>query len=243
MLRVKCQIDALVRFLLALPVIFCQLASPRYKFGGRSLTAAIILKPQTDDDWRAKRDEVYGAFSPGAPIKLQEDLSGREEQASRLRSIMLGAGEHALIYGERGVGKTSISNTFYASINGPTRRVKAIHVNCGTSNFPTIWRKVFRRISATPESGARSLDQLYENDITPDDVEVEFMAFEKNELPIIVLDEFDKVADDATKLLTTDLIKSLSDHGSHAKIVLVGIRCAARRWARRTRSRSRRSTT
>jgi hypothetical protein len=176
-----------------------------------------------DIDWEALKTEVYGAFSPGAPIKLQEDLSGREEQAARLRNIVLGAGEHALIYGERGVGKTSISNTFYASISSPTRRVRAIHVNCGTSDFPAIWRKVFRRIDAPQGSGARTLDELYPNGITPDDVEVEFSNFDLNELPIIVLDEFDKIPGAETKLLMTDTIKSLSDHSINAKLVLVGI--------------------
>lgn len=174
-------------------------------------------------DWDERKNEIYGAFSPGAPIKLQEDLSGREEQAGRLRSIILSAGEHALIYGERGVGKTSISNTFYSSLTAPTRNVRAIHVNCGDADFATIWRKVFRRISAPAESGVRSLDQLYPSEITADDIEVEFANFSLNELPIIVLDEFDRITDNRTKLLMTDLIKALSDHSSHAKLVLVGI--------------------
>lgn len=182
-----------------------------------------MLRPQTDADWEVRQTEVYSAFSPGSPIKLQEDLSGRDEEASRLRNIVLGSGEHALIYGERGVGKTSMANTFYKSISAPTQQVRAVHVNCGTSDYATIWRKVFRRLSAPSGSDARSLDQLYPDDITPDDVEVELLNFDKNDLPLVILDEFDKVPDSATKLLMTDTIKSLSDHGSHAKMVLVGI--------------------
>lgn len=177
----------------------------------------------TESEWEARKADVYGAFSPGAPIRLQEDLSGREEQASRLRSIILSAGEHALIYGERGVGKTSISNTFYSTISAPTQQVRPIHVNCGTSDYAAIWRKVFRRIGAPDGTNYRSLDQLYPDAITPDDVEVELLKFTLNELVIIVLDEFDKAADSHTKLLMTDTIKALSDHSSHAKLVLVGI--------------------
>jgi Cdc6-like AAA superfamily ATPase len=177
----------------------------------------------TDEGWAALKADIYGAFSPGAPIKLQEDLSGREEQAARLRSIILSAGEHALIYGERGVGKTSISNTFYASLNAPTRRVRPIHINCGASDFSAVWRKVFRRI-AVPEGGdVRTLDQRYPGMITPDDVEVEFGEFALNELPIVILDEFDRVIDNDTKLMMTELIKALSDHSVNAKLVLVGI--------------------
>jgi Cdc6-like AAA superfamily ATPase len=178
---------------------------------------------KTDEDWASLKGDIYGAFSPGAPIKLQEDLSGREEQASRLRSIILSAGEHALIYGERGVGKTSISNTFYASLNAPTRRVRPIHINCGGSDFSAIWRKVFRRISIRDDGGPHTLDQRYASEITPDDVEIEFAEFAVNELPIVVLDEFDRVTDDLTKMMMTDLIKAFSDHGITAKIVLVGI--------------------
>lgn len=47
-------------------------------------------------DWESLKEEAYGAFSPGAPIKLKEDLSGRQEQAARLRRIVLSAGEHAM---------------------------------------------------------------------------------------------------------------------------------------------------
>ncbi len=80
-----------------------------------------VKQPELITEWEMLRAEVYGAFSPGSPIKLTEDLSGREVQAQRLRSIVLSAGEHALIYGERGVGKTSIANTFQLPLNSSTR--------------------------------------------------------------------------------------------------------------------------
>ena len=182
-----------------------------------------MSKPTTDEDWTALRSEVYGSFSPGAPIKLLGEIAGRNEQAQRLRDILLGAGEHALVYGERGAGKTSIANTFHLSLNTSTRTVHSIHVNCGNSDFNAIWRKVFRRIRIKEGSESRNLDQVYPNVITPDDVEVELANFRVNDLPVIILDEFDQISDSNTKALITETIKSLSDHTIHAKIVLVGI--------------------
>lgn len=182
-----------------------------------------MSKGMTVEGWDALRAEVYGSFSPGSPIKLQGDLAGREEQASRLRGIALSSGEHALIYGERGAGKTSIANTFHLSLNSPTRTVEFIHVNCGDNDFTSIWRKIFRRIKVHDDEQRRSLDQFYPGEITPDDVEVELANFGMNVLPIIVLDEFDQVRDDATKAMMAETIKSFSDHTLSAKIILVGI--------------------
>lgn len=182
-----------------------------------------MAKGMTPENWEALRTEVYGSFSPGSPIKLQSDLAGREEQAARLRGIALSSGEHALIYGERGAGKTSIANTFHLSLNTNTRRVDFIHVNCGNNDFTAIWRKVFRRMRVQDDEQRRSLDQFYPGEITPDDVEIELANLNINDLPIIVLDEFDQVKDDRTKAMITETIKSLSDHTVHAKIVLVGI--------------------
>ena len=103
--------------------------------------ATSVKQPELPVDWSVLKAEVYGAFSPGSPIKLTEDLAGREVQAQRLRSVVLSAGEHALIYGERGVGKTSIANTFYLSLNGPNCTVSAISINCGEQTFTKFGEK------------------------------------------------------------------------------------------------------
>jgi Cdc6-like AAA superfamily ATPase len=182
-----------------------------------------MTKSMTPEDWAAMAAEVYSSFSPGSPIKLQSDLAGREEQAGRLRGIILSSGEHALIYGERGAGKTSIANTFHLNLNNETRRIHPIHINCGDNDFTAIWRKVFRRIKVESDAERRSLDAFYPANITPDDVEIELSNFKINDVPIIILDEFDQISDQKTKSLITETIKSFSDHTIHAKIVLVGI--------------------
>ena len=68
-----------------------------------------------------------------------------------------------------------------------------------------------------------TVDQLYKTEITPDDVEVELGNYSLNDLPIIILDEFDQLGDERTKSLITATIKSMSDHRVHSKVVIVGI--------------------
>jgi hypothetical protein len=137
---------------------------------------------------------------------------------------MLRAGEHAIVFGERGVGKTSLSQTFHAGLNRATRKVKEIHINCSPNDtFSSIWRKVFRRMGVTVEGSSTTVDQLYKGQISADDVEVELGNYSLNDLPIIILDEFDQITDDETKSTITATIKSMSDHRVHTKIVIVGI--------------------
>jgi energy-coupling factor transporter ATP-binding protein EcfA2 len=169
-------------------------------------------------DWQALETEVFGLFSPGAPIRLETELSGRQEQAARLRRIVISPGEHALIYGERGVGKTSIANSFHGGLNSATRQVQSVVVNCDGQSFSDTWRKVFRRL----QIDGRPISERYTAEITPDDVEIELQNFSLNALPIIIIDEFDQASVGVRKLFT-ETIKSLSDHSVHAKIILVGI--------------------
>ena len=49
------------------------------------------------------------AFSPSSPITEKELFAGRQEQLDRLSDVLSSRGQHALVYGDRGVGKTSLA--------------------------------------------------------------------------------------------------------------------------------------
>src|SRR3954462_837951 len=59
---------------------------------------------------------VGEAFRPAAPIDRRSLFSGRSEQISELFSIASQPGQHAVIYGERGVGKTSLTSVSAAML-------------------------------------------------------------------------------------------------------------------------------
>lgn len=62
-------------------------------------------------------------------------------------------GQHAILFGERGVGKTSLANVLfeYLGLSDPEEEARtpvvSPRVNCeADDNFDRVWRKVFRRI-------------------------------------------------------------------------------------------------
>ena len=50
-------------------------------------------------------------FNPSSPIDESRLFSGRTEQVRDLLDIVYERGAHAVIFGERGVGKSSLANT------------------------------------------------------------------------------------------------------------------------------------
>src|SRR5690349_21737323 len=48
---------------------------------------------------------------PSSPIESFEHLYGREKQLEQIKQAMFSPGRHVFIYGDRGVGKTSLART------------------------------------------------------------------------------------------------------------------------------------
>lgn len=178
----------------------------------------------TADDWRALRQEVLEAFTPGRPISELELFAGRSEEIQQLEDVVSEQGRHAIIYGERGVGKTSIASTFHRKLNSSTRTVRSICVNAdSTDDFTSLWRKVFRRIKTADETASGWADEHYLGLIKPDDVVIELASFAVIDVPIVIIDEYDRIKADECKILMTDAIKALSDHDINCTVILVGV--------------------
>lgn len=176
------------------------------------------------EEWDALEQDIIEAFTPGTAINESELLAGRTAKTKQLQTTALDAGRHAVIYGERGVGKTSIANTFHKSLNKPTRTVVAVSVNCDLGDtFDSMWRKVFRRIKHVSADGESWADQSHPVPMSVDDVVTELSSFPPEYCPIIILDEFDRLRNEEAKALCADVIKSLSDYNANCTLVLVGV--------------------
>jgi hypothetical protein len=101
-----------------------------------------IIKPQSEDDWLMLRFEAEQLFSPSAPIDEDELFAGRLQQRSDIIGAVLERGRHVSVFGERGVGKTSLVNTFYGRLNKANLHVWAIREQADPSDsFTSLWKK------------------------------------------------------------------------------------------------------
>ncbi len=186
-------------------------------------------------DFLALEFRVKAAFSPSAPISHADAIAGRRDQIRRLVDAVLENGKHAALFGERGVGKTSVANTFHEMISSvapdliiPIRKQASPY-----DTFNDLWRKVFRDLKyEIDENGAYgrqsttsvTASDIYPDDITQDDVLRQFTRHPTNAKPVVIFDEFDLVTEQKTRSLMSHTIKALTESGTGVTVILVGIR-------------------
>lgn len=158
---------------------------------------------------------VARAFTPGAPVGRLDMLAGRMAQLTDVVSAVSMRGQHVGLYGERGVGKTSLATVLaeYFSDSAVATALQPAVVNCSTDDtFASIWHNVFAELGVeTPEFEAFS----------PESVRRRLQGLEPPAL--IVLDELDRLEDDDALTALADTIKTLSDHAAPTTLVLVGV--------------------
>lgn len=177
--------------------------------------------------------EAGRVFTPNTPIDERSLFAGRQTQLRRVVDVVNQKGQHGILFGERGVGKTSLSNVLSQFLSAQTQ-VLAPRVNCdGADSYESVWRKVFDQIELlqqVPGIGfnapgrnelVRPSDWLA-GDVTPDAVRRVLTLMSSNFLPILILDEFDRLTEEGRRAFA-DTIKSLSDHAVPATVLLVGV--------------------
>jgi Cdc6-like AAA superfamily ATPase len=186
--------------------------------------AAPSTTPSAPEDWGARFNELTESFSPGAPIEEKALFAGRQDQLGQLVDSVRQRGRHAIVFGERGVGKTSLVNILPLILSGSAHNPAYVRVSATPDDtFASLWRKVFKRLSYRQGSVTRQIADDYPQGMSPDDVQLELANFPHTEVPIIVVDEFDRIQDRAVTTLVADTIKSLSDYSVNVTVVVVGV--------------------
>ncbi|NWF69433.1 MAG: ATP-binding protein [Chloroflexi bacterium] len=178
---------------------------------------------------------VAGIFTPSAPIDHAALFAGRAAQIRAILNAISQRGQHVIIFGERGVGKTSLANILSDKLQqAGYQGVITNTVNCdGDDNFNSLWLKILREFSVArrlrpvgfvqgaPAIEVATLNQFVSSNVTPDDVR--FMMERFVSRAVIIIDELDRITDRKTTRLIADTIKTLSDHSVNTTLVLLGV--------------------
>ncbi len=186
-------------------------------------------KTPSKEDWDAKRFEASQLFSPSAPINEHDLFAGRLAEIRKMIEAMTERGKHIILFGERGVGKTSLANVFSGLFPETLRHISLVREQVDPSDdFSSVWKKVFRDLHVKEVKEGREvlipLSEFFPEEIYPDDVRREFdQIFKPNDLPIVVIDEFDKSPDKSIHELMANTIKALSDYSVNVTVLIVGV--------------------
>lgn len=185
------------------------------------------MKPKTDDDWLALSFEI-GQLFDGAPIDESDLFAGRSKEITRILEASLAKSKHVVLFGERGVGKTSLSNIFWKRYGHTLQSFVVGRVQANPSDtFHSIWFRGLDELKANANVKGVPEYAPYEFDsgtaLRPTDVRRCLAQCSANSIPIIIVDEFNEVEDEDAKLLTSNLIKEMYDYGLSATILLVGV--------------------
>jgi Cdc6-like AAA superfamily ATPase len=180
------------------------------------------------DDWNALRYEASQLFTPSLPIRTAELFAGRSAEIRKILDVIYEAGQHAILYGERGVGKTSLAQVVRFLLPSRTSRVIFVREQADPSDsFSSLWKKVFSNLKTTirrnGEETEASISELYDTEVVPSDIARELDNFSLNTVPIIVLDEFNEIKDNKAASYLANTIKALSDRGVNCTVIVVGV--------------------
>lgn len=190
---------------------------------------------------------VREVFTPYQPILSRELFYGRSTEVSSIIKQLNTPGQHSILFGDRGVGKSSIANITAETLK-PLRGDRLTKKRCDSDDsFMSIVEKLLNevgfdlQISSSQQQkaqggkagvkvsgfqagvGSKSTDTVSLKGVEERANSPSWVAEQIKDLKaLFLLDEID-VIDKNEKWKVSELVKQLSDEGSPLKFLIVGI--------------------
>jgi hypothetical protein len=189
------------------------------------------------------RQTLADFLTPARAISSPQHLKGREKKLTQIDRAFNSPGKHVFIYGDRGVGKTSLAQT--AAFIRQSADAEPIRVACGGADFfRTVKdavsqalpinigrdRKIEEKLKIGIGGFGYELGKTIVEGAVPDVGSVNeaanllrFVGHVCSRAPVIIFDEFDQIEADIDKKRCADIIKQVSDRGINARFIICGI--------------------
>jgi Cdc6-like AAA superfamily ATPase len=191
---------------------------------------------------RELREALATIYTPAQPIDDPQLFSGRTELREELEIDLTTSGAHVVLYGERGVGKTSLWNVI---LNG---RKVARHSASEADDFVSIFLDVLEQLDAAfiaaerkqgaevtssfgvekvASAGTKLSGETVEKTVATHSLDAAFVldrvAKRTRDLDAIVIDEFQNIGTPEVQTQIIDFVKSLTDRRIAVTVVIVGV--------------------
>jgi Cdc6-like AAA superfamily ATPase len=195
-------------------------------------TAGDLLEGGRSDKFAQVRLKVRDAFTPSQPVSDRRFFAGRKDVLTHMIRAVEDQRRHLVIYGERGIGKTSLLHV----LADAAREAKYIVVywSCGAAStfdetfrsaageIPLLFHSGFSPTASEAEMGASLANLLPPGPISPR-IFGELCAKITGTRALIILDEFDRCQSGEFRREIAELIKILSDRSVRVELIIAGV--------------------
>jgi Cdc6-like AAA superfamily ATPase len=191
---------------------------------------------------------LHAYLSPSHPIQSEEHLFGRDTQLQRIKEALYSPGRSVFIYGDRGVGKTSLAQTVafshQSAKHDPIVKACSSHTTFG-GLMRHIADSLQQRTTASDTSvkagyklpkglGAAELEVKHAKHkadrLGPDEIDLNDAvtllidsSVERQEETVVVIDEFDQISAESERTRFADFIKQIGDQQLKIRFIFCGV--------------------
>lgn len=184
------------------------------------------------DRFGALRIRLRSAFTPSLPITERRLFAGRIKVLTDLIRAIEDERLHTVVFGERGLGKTSLMHVLAQTARDA--RYLVVYITCGAaSNFEEMVRTIMGGISLRyhvdygPTSAEAERGESFADLLTDEPMTVrlasDLLAKLIGTRVLVVLDEFDRVRSEEFRRAMAELLKSLADRSVRVQFVIAGV--------------------
>lgn len=195
-------------------------------------TASDQMSGRGSDRFAVVRAKLRHAFTPSQPVADRRLFAGRDEVLKTIIRSIEDQRLHVVLYGERGIGKTSLMHILTQAAT--EARYIVVYTSCGANStfdetfraaaaeIPLLFHSGFSPTATEAEKGASLADLLPNEPLTPRKFG-DLCARLTGTRVLIILDEFDRAESGAFRRDVAEVIKNLSDRLGRVQLVLAGV--------------------